>query len=135
MALDPVTAMLDIAGKVIDRLWPDPAHAARAKLEPIKLQQLGDLAEIVGQLEINKAGGRGESEPLHLRMATLHRLDLRRGLRGPVRRWAGGRVGVRASQAPGQVPADGPRGHDAALVRDAGFRGIPTAEKLRGVTK
>lgn len=55
MSLDPVSALLDIGGKVIDRLWPDPVQAANAKLELIKLQQSGELAVIVGQLEINKA--------------------------------------------------------------------------------
>lgn len=55
MALDPVTAILDIGGKVIDRLWPDPTQAAQAKLELFKLQQSGELAQITGQLEINKA--------------------------------------------------------------------------------
>jgi hypothetical protein len=44
-----------IGGKVIDPLWPDPLQAAQAKLELIKLQQSGDLAQIAGQLEINKA--------------------------------------------------------------------------------
>jgi hypothetical protein len=55
VSLDPVSALLDIGGKVIDRLWPDPVQAANAKLELIKLQQSGELAVIVGQLEINKA--------------------------------------------------------------------------------
>jgi len=54
MALDPVTALMDIGGKVIDRLWPDPVQAATAKLELIKLQQSGELAAMTGQLEINK---------------------------------------------------------------------------------
>lgn len=61
MALDPVTAVLDIGGKVIDRLWPDPAKAAEAKLELFKMQQNGELAQLAaetdlakGQLEINK---------------------------------------------------------------------------------
>lgn len=54
MSLDPVSALLDIGSKVIDRLWPDPVQAATAKLELIKLQQSGELAVIVGQLEINK---------------------------------------------------------------------------------
>ena len=31
MSLDPVTALLDIGGKVIDRIWPDPVQAASAK--------------------------------------------------------------------------------------------------------
>lgn len=55
MALDPVTAALDIGGKLIDRLWPDPAKAAEAKLELIKLQQSGELSVVIGQLEVNKA--------------------------------------------------------------------------------
>ena len=55
MAIDPVTALLDIGGKVIDRLWPDPAQAANAKLELIKLQQSGELTVIAGQLKINEA--------------------------------------------------------------------------------
>lgn len=54
MALDPISAALEIGSKVIDRLWPDPTQAASAKLELFKLQQSGDLAEITGQLDINK---------------------------------------------------------------------------------
>ncbi len=52
MSLDPVTAALNIGGKVIDRLWPDPVQAAAARLELIKLQQSGELAQIaVNQAE------------------------------------------------------------------------------------
>ena len=51
---DPISSILDIGNKVIDRLWPDPATAASAKLELFKLQQSGELAQITGQLEINK---------------------------------------------------------------------------------
>ena len=54
MAMEPITAAMDIGSKVIDRLWPDPAQAATAKLELIKLQQSGDLAQMTGQLDINK---------------------------------------------------------------------------------
>ena len=55
MALDPVSALLDIGGKVMDRLWPDPAQAAAAILELFKLQQSGELSMIAGQMDINKA--------------------------------------------------------------------------------
>lgn len=55
MALDPISAALEIGGKLIDRLWPDPAQADAAKLELLKLQQSGELAQITGQLDINKA--------------------------------------------------------------------------------
>jgi len=54
MALDPVSALLDIGGKVFDRVFPDPAQAANAKLELMKLQQSGELTQIAGQMDINK---------------------------------------------------------------------------------
>jgi hypothetical protein len=50
---DPVSVLLDIGGKVIDRIWPDPAQAAAAKFELFKLQQSGDLEQMAGQMKIN----------------------------------------------------------------------------------
>jgi hypothetical protein len=55
MAFDPVSLLLEVGNKVIDRVWPDPAQAAQAKLELVKMQKSGDLAVIAGQMEINKA--------------------------------------------------------------------------------
>lgn len=46
MAFDPVTAALDIGGKLIDKLWPDPAQRDAAKLKLLELQQAGELAQI-----------------------------------------------------------------------------------------
>lgn len=53
--------LLDIGGKIIDRLWPDPAKAAEAKLELIKLQESGELQRMAmdnellkGQIDVNK---------------------------------------------------------------------------------
>lgn len=54
MAFDPISAALDIGGKLIDRLWPNPADAEKAKYELFKLQQSGELQLAVGQMEINK---------------------------------------------------------------------------------
>jgi len=54
MALDPVTALFEVGSKVLDRILPDPAQQAAAKLELLKLQQNGELAQITGQMEINK---------------------------------------------------------------------------------
>ena len=54
MALDPVTALLDIGSRVIDRLWPDPTQAAAAKLELIKLQQSGELAAMAAETDLAK---------------------------------------------------------------------------------
>lgn len=46
MSLDPVSAALDIGGKLIDRLWPDPTQRAQAQLELLRMQQAGELAQI-----------------------------------------------------------------------------------------
>ena len=55
MALDPITAALDIGGKIIDKLWPDPAQRDLAKLELLRLQQSGELAQIAVNQEEAKS--------------------------------------------------------------------------------
>jgi hypothetical protein len=54
MALDPISAGLDFAGKLIDRLWPDPAQRDAAKLELLKMQQSGDLARLAQETDLAK---------------------------------------------------------------------------------
>lgn len=54
MTLDPVTALLDIGSKVIDKLWPDPVQRDAAKLELFKLQQSGELAKLAAETELAK---------------------------------------------------------------------------------
>lgn len=55
MALDPLTAALDVGGKLIDRLWPDKAQQDQARLALLELAQKGELAELTGRAEIVKA--------------------------------------------------------------------------------
>jgi hypothetical protein len=54
----PLGAILDIGGKLIDRLMPDPEQKAKAQLELLQMQQNGQLAqiqaEIAGQQEVSK---------------------------------------------------------------------------------
>jgi hypothetical protein len=52
--MDPISAALNIGSQIIQRVFPDPAQAAQAQLELLKLQQNGDLAAITGQMDINK---------------------------------------------------------------------------------
>jgi hypothetical protein len=52
MALDPVTAALDVGGKLIDRLWPDPTQRDAAKLAMLELAQKGELAEFTARANI-----------------------------------------------------------------------------------
>ena len=48
--MDPITVLLGIGSKVIDKLFPDPAQKAAAQLELIKLQQAGELETLKAQL-------------------------------------------------------------------------------------
>ena len=46
MSFDPLTAILDVGGKLIDKLIPDPTEKAKAALELQKLAQQGELTEL-----------------------------------------------------------------------------------------
>ena len=61
MALDPISAALDLGNTLITRIFPDPAQAANAKLELLKLQQSGELASMTAQTDINKAEAQNAS--------------------------------------------------------------------------
>jgi hypothetical protein len=52
MALDPISALLDVGGKVLDRVLPDPAQQAAAKLELLKLQESGELAKMANETKL-----------------------------------------------------------------------------------
>lgn len=54
MSLDPVTAVLNIGGKLIDKLWPDPTKRDEAKLALMEMAQRGELAELTSRAEIIK---------------------------------------------------------------------------------
>jgi hypothetical protein len=54
MAFDPISAVLGIGEKLIDKLLPDPKQKAEALLKLREMEQTGDLAVIAGQNEINK---------------------------------------------------------------------------------
>lgn len=50
LLLGPV---FELGGKIIDRLFPDPAQKAAAEMELLKMTQAGDLQTVLSQLEIN----------------------------------------------------------------------------------
>lgn len=58
MALDPISSVVDlinnVGGKVIDRLWPDPAQAAEAKLKLVEAANSKELQEEVMQNDLIK---------------------------------------------------------------------------------
>jgi hypothetical protein len=55
MALDPVTAGLEFGGRLIDRLWPDPADANRARAELYRLDAEGELARMLEASKLSLA--------------------------------------------------------------------------------
>jgi hypothetical protein len=42
----PLDAILNIGGKILDKVFPDPAQAEQAKLKLLEMQQNGELARI-----------------------------------------------------------------------------------------
>lgn len=42
----PLDAILNIGGKILDKVFPDPAQAEQAKLKLLEMQQNGELAKI-----------------------------------------------------------------------------------------
>ena len=42
----PLGALLDIGGKILDKVFPDPAQAEQAKLKLLEMQQNGELSRI-----------------------------------------------------------------------------------------
>ncbi len=54
MSFDPVSAALDIGGKLIDRLIPDPVQKQAAALQLLQLQQSGELAQLASDTDLAK---------------------------------------------------------------------------------
>uniref|UniRef100_A0A6M3JNK0 Putative holin n=1 Tax=viral metagenome TaxID=1070528 RepID=A0A6M3JNK0_9ZZZZ len=57
MALDPITAVSNTIGSIIDKIWPDKTEAEKAKVKMAELTHAGQLKELellAGQLAINQ---------------------------------------------------------------------------------
>jgi hypothetical protein len=55
MDITGIGSVLDFGGKIIDKLWPDPAKADAAKLELFKLQQQGEFKQMDQVFELAKS--------------------------------------------------------------------------------
>lgn len=53
--------LIPAVATLLDKIIPDPQAAAAAKMEMLRLQQTGELAQITGQLEINKSEAQSSS--------------------------------------------------------------------------
>lgn len=54
MALDPITAVINVADLILGRVLPDKVAKDAASSEVIKMQVSGELQQILGQIEVNK---------------------------------------------------------------------------------
>lgn len=61
MDLTPIGAIVELGSKVFDRVFPDPAKAAEAKLELLKMMQTGELQELTERASIVKAEAQSEN--------------------------------------------------------------------------
>lgn len=48
----PLTALLNVGEKLIDRFLPDPVEAGKAKAELVKMQQDGELAKMANDTKL-----------------------------------------------------------------------------------
>jgi hypothetical protein len=51
----PLTALLEVGGKLIDKLIPDPEAKAKAQLDLAKMAQDGELAKLANDTDLYKA--------------------------------------------------------------------------------
>ena len=61
MALEPITAILEAGGKIIDKFVPDPNSRAKAKEELEAQTSSQEFQLLLGQIEVNKEEAKSES--------------------------------------------------------------------------
>lgn len=136
--LTPISAILDIGSKVIDRVWPDPATRDAAKLELFKAQQAGEMAEAQRSFELAK--GQIETNTAEAANTNLFVAGWRPAvgwvcaaslagsyLVGPLLEWLAALVG-HPTKFP---PLDG-AALSGILMAMLGFGGMRTYEKVKG---
>lgn len=55
MSFDPITAALDLGGKIIDRVLPDKAANDAAKAQLLSAEFQAQAQAVLGQIEVDKA--------------------------------------------------------------------------------
>jgi len=58
----PLTALLEVGGKLIDKLIPDPEAKAKAQLDLAKMAQDGELAKMANETDLYKSEQAGVSD-------------------------------------------------------------------------
>ncbi|CAB4137304.1 Holin of 3TMs, for gene-transfer release [uncultured Caudovirales phage] len=66
----PLTALLEVGGKLIDKLIPDPEAKAKAQLDLAKMAQDGELAKMANETDLYKSEQAGVSDRWKADMAS-----------------------------------------------------------------
>jgi hypothetical protein len=66
----PLTALLQVGGKLIDKLIPDPEAKAKAQLDLAKMAQDGELAKMANETDLYKSEQAGVSDRWKADMAS-----------------------------------------------------------------
>jgi hypothetical protein len=66
----PLAGLLDIGGKLVDKLIPDPEAKAKAQLELTKLAQDGELAKMANETDLYKTEQNNLTERMKADMAS-----------------------------------------------------------------
>jgi hypothetical protein len=71
----PLTALLEVGGKLVDKLIPDPQAKARAQAELAKMAQDGELARMANETDLYKTEQNNLTERMKADMASDSRLS------------------------------------------------------------
>jgi hypothetical protein len=134
MAFDPLGSLIDVVGKVLDKVLPDPKAKAEALQKLEDLRQSGDLAIIAGQVDINKIEA-GSADPFTSRWRPFIGWVCGAALAfqlvvGPLIVW-----GTALAGHPVAAPAMQTELLTTLLIGMLGLGGMRTVEKLQGVAK
>lgn len=66
----PLTALLEVGGKLIDKLIPDPEAKAKAQLDLAKMAQDGELAKLANETKLFEVEQNNLTERLQADMAS-----------------------------------------------------------------
>jgi hypothetical protein len=70
----PLTALLEVGGKLVDKLIPDPEARARAQAELLKMEQDGDLARMANETKVLEIASANTADARDMQKVTKSRM-------------------------------------------------------------
>jgi len=70
----PLTALLEVGGKLVDKLIPDPEARARAQAELLKMEQDGELARMANETKVLEIASANTADARDMQKVTKSRM-------------------------------------------------------------